>query len=115
MRKIGGNVSAVIEIKETAADEIGAEQEQWTAYRTVSGFLDLTGAGTDRTTLNKQIQDSDYVFLMDYMPLPAGLDEENSRFRINGGVYEVRLYDDPMGLHEHLEVYLRYLGGQHGI
>ena len=31
---------------------------------------------------------------------------------INGEVYEVLLYDDPVQLHEHLEIYLKYVGGQ---
>lgn len=109
--RIGGNISAVIEVKKTAGNEIGAEREQWTAYRTVPGFLDMIGEGTDRTTFNKKVQDSDYIFLTDYIELP-GVDEENSRLRIANKIYEVRLYDDPMGMHEQLEIYLRYLGGQ---
>lgn len=112
MGQIGGNVSAVIEVKSTDDNEIGAEREQWMAYRTVSGFLDMIGEGTDRTTMNRKVQDSNYVFLTDFIPLPPELNEENSRIRIANKIYEVRLYDDPMGMHEHLEVYLRYLGGQ---
>lgn len=112
MGQIVGNVSAVIEVKSTTDNEIGAERERWTAYRTVPGFLDMIGEGTDRTTLNRKVQDSDYVFLTDFIPLPPEVNEENSRLRIAKKVYGVRLYDDPMEMHEHLEVYLRYLGGQ---
>ena len=27
-------------------------------------------------------------------------------------VYEILLIDDPMHMHEHLEIYLKYIGGQ---
>ena len=30
---------------------------------------------------------------------------------INDSVYNIQLIDDPMGLHQHLEIYLKYIGG----
>ena len=44
---------------------------------------------------------------------PAIVDatSENARFIINGLVYDILLIDDPMGMHEHLEIYLRFVGG----
>ena len=40
------------------------------------------------------------------------LTAENSRIVIDREIYEVKMYDDPMRLHEHMEIYLKYVGGQ---
>jgi len=44
--------------------------------------------------------------------LDSAVKAENSRMIVNGGVYDVKLIDDPMGLHKQLEIYLKYTGGQ---
>ena len=37
---------------------------------------------------------------------------DNARMVVNGEVYEILLIDDPMNMHDHLEIYLRFIGGQ---
>ena len=37
---------------------------------------------------------------------------DNARMIVNGEVYEILLIDDPMNMHDHLEIYLRFIGGQ---
>lgn len=37
---------------------------------------------------------------------------ENARMVIHGAVYEILLIDNPMNMNEHLEIYLRFIGGQ---
>lgn len=37
---------------------------------------------------------------------------DNARMVVDGKVYEILLIDDPMNMHEHLEIYLRFIGGQ---
>ena len=37
---------------------------------------------------------------------------DNARMVIDGMVYEILLIDNPMNLNEHLEIYLRFIGGQ---
>ena len=39
---------------------------------------------------------------------------ENARMVIQGLVYEILLIDNPMNMNEHLEIYLRFIGGQNG-
>lgn len=36
---------------------------------------------------------------------------ENARIIINGVIYDILLIDNPMGMNEHLEIYLKYIGG----
>ena len=37
---------------------------------------------------------------------------ENARMLIDGQVYQIQVIDDPMNMHQHLEIYLKYVGGQ---
>lgn len=116
MSHIEGNMKAYVQISSVRTDEYGADHREWkNAFpEPLSGVLDLMGADTSRD-LMKRVEDSDYIFLCDYFePYADGekLTTENSRFLIDGEVYEVRLYDDVMRLHEHMEIYLKYLGGQ---
>ena len=39
---------------------------------------------------------------------------ENARMVIQGLVYDILLIDNPMNMNEHLEIYLRFVGGQNG-
>lgn len=115
MSHIGGNEEALIQISQFKKNSYGNEVADWVNAFSVVGFLDMTDEGTDSRTLMHRVEDADYVFMCDYFePVAEGikLTTENSRILINGEVYEVKLYDDPMRLHEHMEIYLKYLGGQ---
>ena len=38
--------------------------------------------------------------------------ENNEKYlSVDGVVYELTMIDDPMELHEHIEIYLKYVGG----
>lgn len=111
MTGIGGNVSAQLEIKTTARNAIGEAVPIWEARHTLAGFLDLSNGNARYTAYNAKMQESTHIFLCDYIELP-GVTAENSRMRIGGRVYDVLVIDDPMELHEHLEIYLKYTGGQ---
>lgn len=114
MSHIGGNIEAIVQVKEVAPDEYQADQVKWNDAFSKCGFLDLLDEGTNFKMMHR-VEDSDYVFLCDYfVPEFEGekLTTENSRLLIDGEIYEVKLFDDVMRLHEHLEIYLKYVGGQ---
>lgn len=111
---IKGNVEAIIQVQDTAPDGYQVDRAGWKDAFRKEGVLDLLDAGTDLKMM-KRIEDSDHIFLCDYFPPEyegRKLTAENSRFLVDGEIYEVKLFDDPMHLHEHLEVYLQYIGGQ---
>ncbi len=111
---IEGNVKAIIQLLGVTQDEYSVDRAEWKDVFTKDGVLDLLDAGTNLKMM-KRIEDSDYIFLCDYFsPEYEGekLTAENCRFLIDGEVYEVKLFDDVMHRHEHLEVYLKYMGGQ---
>lgn len=63
--------------------------------------------------MNAKIQESTHIFLCDWFDCDAlGITSENARIIIEGQIYSVQMIDDPMGRNQHLEVYLKYTGGQ---
>ena len=138
---IGGNTSATLQIKFTKKNSIGEAEKTWVnAYR-VTGWLDLSN-GDSTTTYNAKIQESTHIFMCDYDKLIALTDDflwdslnfennwivddptdipfisltsDNARMIINDAIYEVQLIDNPMELNQHLEIYLKYIGGGLGV
>lgn len=118
---IGGNQTAILQIKQTQKNVIGESEMTWIDAYQLTGWLDLSN-GDSTSTYNAKIQESTHIFLCDYDELIATNDNqtiqltsENSRMVINNQVYDIKLIDDPMGMHEHLEIYLKYIGGGLGV
>lgn len=116
MSHISGNTKAYVQIRTVEPDEYGIDRERWqdAFAKPLTGVLDLISAGTTGAYM-KRVEDADYLFICDYFAPKAGgekLTTENSRILIDDGIYEVELFDDVMLLHEHMEIYLKYLGGQ---
>ena len=138
---IGGNISAILQIKFTNKNEIGEAEKIWVNAYSLTGWLDLS-SGDSTTNYNAKTQESTHIFLCDYDSLIALTDDfpwdllnfeqnyivddptdipfikltsDNARMIISNVVYEVQLIDDPMGMHQHLEIYLKYVGGGLGV
>lgn len=109
---VGGNIYASLQVKnEGQKNSIGARENQWIDKTTLFGWLDLSSGDSKHTTYNAKIQESTHIFICDYSDL-AGATSENARMIIRGQVYEIMLIDNPMNMNEHLEIYLRFIGGQ---
>jgi SPP1 family predicted phage head-tail adaptor len=105
---IGGNIQAVLQRKNgSAKNAIGERIHTWEDVQTLTGFLDLSG-GNSTYSNNAKFQDSTHVFVCDYTPIDRN--PENKRMVVNGFVYDVMFIDDPMELHQHLEIILKYVG-----
>lgn len=111
MIKIGSNITAIIQTKSCETDNCGIQHETWSDRTTLSGWLDLSGGDSQYTNYNAKIQESTHIFLCDYTDL-GDIEAENCHMVINGKIYNVMLIDNPMELCEHLEIYLKYIGGQ---
>ena len=118
---IGGNVKAVLQVSTTERNEIGERVPVWHDAVTLTGWLDLQSGDSKYTTYNAKMQESTHLFICDYLPIPATLEvegktvrvsAENARMVANSQRYDVMLIDNPMGLNKHLEIYLKYTGGQ---
>jgi len=108
MKRIGGNVEAVIQTRTVLTDDIGEQSETWTLAMKVKGFLDYAGGQGNIRNYGTKLEESSHIFICDYTDL--GVDARNSRMVINGKVYEVLEIDNPMEMNEHLEIQLKYLG-----
>ncbi len=110
MNRIGGNISAQLQVKTTTKNAIGEAVPKWETRHTLTGFLDLANGDSRYTTYNAKMQESTHYFICDYVSLDVL--PENSRMLINGKTYDVMAIDNPMEMNYHLEIYLKYTGGQ---
>jgi len=108
---VGGNIDALVQVKSSTKSEIGTREITWNDRLTLHGWLDLSGGDSKYTNFNAKVQESTHIFLCDYQKFDD-ITSENSRIVIQGLVYDVLLIDNPMSMNEHLEIYLRFVGGQ---
>lgn len=119
---IGGNMIAVLQVKVSGAkNKIGERENGWQDVVSLTGWLDFSGGDSKNTVFNAKVQESTHIFICDFRPLSTSVlgenidvTSENARMIIDGLIYQIKLIDDPMNLHQHLEIYLKYVGGQSG-
>ena len=112
MKNIGGNTKGVIQVSTVSVNAIGEQVKAWADAITLTGFHDTVGGGTQYQTYNAKILESTDVFVCDFVKIPDTVRAENTRMLIDGLPYDVTHIDDPMKLHKHLEIYLKYTGGR---
>lgn len=141
MKEIGGNLIALFQVKdEGQKNSIGERIHTWVDVASAKGWLDFANGYAKNTTFNAKIQESTHIFLCDYQSfkglsgkwvwdalnfvngsihdatMEGSIDvtSENARILIDGQVYQIQVIDDPMNMHQHLEIYLKFVGGQNG-
>lgn len=108
---IGGNIKAVLQVKkEGLTNEIGEKIVEWKTSKELWGYLDLMNQTTNRNNFNTKLEESTHIFICDYTPINKSV--EDKRMIVDGLVYEVLLIDNPINLNQHLEIYLKFTGGQ---
>ena len=112
MKGIGGNLTALIQTHTTESNKLGENVHVWNTVQQIRGFLDLSADNSKYTSYNAKLQESTHIFIADYVPLASGITNENARLMIGGKVYDLLHIDDPMELHQQLEFYLKFTGGQ---
>ena len=112
MKGIGGNTKAVIQTRTVTKNAIGEQVETWQDAQTLTGWIDLASGDSGRVTYLAKIQESTHYFISDYVPLAIGITAESARMLVGGKAYDILLIDNPMEMGEHLEIFLKYTGGQ---
>ena len=118
---IGGNITATIQVKTAGKkNAIGESEKTWSDVGSVIGFLDYASGQNDLATYNAKIQNTTHYFFCDFSRWKSAMQDaevtsENARMVIDGAIYQILLIDDPMNKHEHLEIYLQYVGGGLGV
>lgn len=108
---IGGNVIAQIQLRKTVKNAIGEAVSNWSRATELQGYLDYMGGEANYTRHDSKIEESTHVFICDFKRLPDGIKVNNSRLVAEGKIFDIALIDNPMGLNKHLEIYLKYVGG----
>lgn len=106
---ICGNIIGNLQIKTTAKNEIGESIENWVSKYSIKGFIDLMSGSSNYLNFNSKLQESTHVFICDYLDL-SSIKATDARMIVNSKIYDVLLIDDPMELHQHIEIYLKYIG-----
>lgn len=86
---------------------IGGHTETPKELFSINGYLDLI-TGDERITYNAFMEESTHVLLTDYRT-----DIKRKEHWItddNGNRYDITLVDDPVNMHKHLEIYLKFVG-----
>jgi SPP1 family predicted phage head-tail adaptor len=105
---IGGNTEGILQKKDgSTKNALGEKIQGWADVQTLTGWLDLS-AGDSKYTYNAKLQESTHIFICDYAAIDRKADDK--RLIVDGIPYDVLLIDDPMGMHQHLEIYLRFVG-----
>lgn len=110
---IGGNLTAIIQVKNATTNELGENVLTWTDKCKLKGWLDLS-SGNSNYSHNTKSEDSTHVFISDYDPDVRNLDITQCRLKTKDRVYEIRFIDDPMEIHDHLEIILTLVGVGNG-
>lgn len=106
---IGGNIEVILQQKDgSTTNAIGERIQAWADVQTLTGWLDLQSGDSKYATHNAKLQESTHIFICDHVTVDRNASDK--RLKVNGVVYDVLLIDDPMELHQQLEIYLRYVG-----
>lgn len=105
---IGGNTEAMLQQKTgSESNSIGEKIPVWTDVQMLRGWLDYSG-GDAKYTYDAKLQESTHIFLTDYTAIDRTANDK--RLVVNGAVYDVLMIDDPMELHQQLEISLKFVG-----
>lgn len=110
---IGGNTELdikMIDRDKYTFDKNGKKIFESKNVKTLVGWLDLV-SGDSRYDYKAKIEDSTHIFICDYTEL-ENIDVEEARAVINKKEFDIKYIDNPMGMNEHLEIYLKLVGGQ---
>lgn len=108
MGAVGGNVTAKVMRSVTEKNDKGVhvilEPQE---VMTIVGWLDYQSGEVGHLAYQAAVQDTTHIFISDYQADYADLPAVGLSLEIGGKAYEVKLIDDPMNMHEHIETYLR--------
>lgn len=104
---IGGNATAVLQVKTSSKNAFGEKNETWNDVTTITGFLDFTGGdGSYKSNFKGAVEETTHLFICDYVKLDVK--PTQCRMLIDNKLYDVLMIDNPMNLNKHLEIMLKY-------
>ena len=106
---IGGNVTAVLQKITSSKNAIGEKINNWEDIQLLKGYLDFTGGDASyKSSYKGSLEETTHIFICDYDKIVSESAPTLSRLIVDGRIYDVLMIDDPMNLHQHLEIMLKY-------
>ncbi len=113
MEKVKGNTLCVIQTATfNKTNAIGEKETVWQDTHSFMSVLSMQTSDSKYSTFNAKIEESSHVIVCDFNSEIYALKDQNTRIVANGRMYDVLFIDNPDELNIHLEIYLRYVGGQ---
>ncbi len=113
MKTVKGNTLCVIQtVTSNSTNAIGEKETVWQNTHSFMGILSMQSSDSKYSTFNAKIEESSHVIVCDFDNEIFALKDKNTRIVANGRMYDVLYIDNPDELNIHLEIYLRYVGGQ---
>ena len=108
---VGGNLTATIQIKSLTENDIGEKVAEWVnEIESVRGWLDLVSGSSTNLSHKTKSEDSTHIYICDFDSRLRDIDITQCRFICRNQIYEIKHIDDPMELHDHLEISLKSVG-----
>lgn len=112
MKKVKGNTLCVLQTKTSSKNAIGELTNTWSDAVSFMGVLGLQSGDSKYSNFNAKIEESTHTIVCDFISEIYDLRDKDTRMVAKGRMYDVLLIDNPDELDEHLEIYLRFAGGQ---
>lgn len=98
----------VLQKVEQMPDGLGGLIDDWKPALNVSGYLDLLTGTNENALQNASVEDSTHILVIpDYT---VGITDKMRVVDGSGRIYEITYSDDPVGVHHHNEIYLKFGG-----
>ena len=112
LREIKGNTECVLMVQgEAEKNAIGEKVSAWVDAVTFSGFLSLQSADSGYLNYAAKMEESTHCVLCEYLPDIYAYRNRNTRLKATGRMFDVLYIDNPDERNEHLEIFLRFVGG----
>ena len=106
---IDGNVTAILQTKTASKNALGEITKAWSDLQLLKGYLDFVGGDASyKSNFKGAIEETTHVFICNYDKIASEANPTLSRLVVDGRMYDVLMIDDPMDLHQHLEIMLKY-------
>lgn len=116
-----GNITVKLQVMvDVTQNKIGEDIPIYEDVMELTGYIDYLSGEARASSFNARIMESTHVFVGEYKPIPetfsykgkeVRVTDENTKVVANLKEYLVKLIDDPMDLHDHIEIYMDYTGG----
>lgn len=114
LREIKGNTACTLLIQskdDFTTNAIGERVAAWVDAVSFDGFLSMQNADSGYLNYAAKIEESTHCVLCEFSPDIYAYRTRNTRLKAAGMMFDVLFIDNPDERNEHLEIYLRFVGG----